>query len=145
MFIPHKTFSVIRDHLVHHNCKEKWGACEVQKNWKYLFTLDRLRIRLKTKQLFSVLPLHFGNLLYSVKTGNEWRKKQLQSRWNEERGTLLGNTKEMQIKQEETLFNDKVQRKTFSMFQKGLLLFIHPNWVHESHSILFSSLHLYLQ
>lgn len=95
---------------------------------------------------FSFLPLHFGNLLCSPKIGSEWRKKQLQSRWNEERGTLLGDKKEMQIKREETFFQWKSPEKNVpQVFRKGLLLSIHPSWVHESHSILFSSLHLYLQ
>lgn len=67
-----------------------------KKNWKYSLTLDKLRILLKTKWLFSFLSLHFGNFLCSPKIGNEWTKKQLQSRWNEERGTLLGDTKETQ-------------------------------------------------
>lgn len=38
------------------------------------------------------------------KEAKNGEKKQLQSRWNEERGTLLRDTEEMQIKQEETLF-----------------------------------------
>lgn len=67
----------------------------------------------KKKWISSFLPLHFENHLCSPKTGNG-EKKQLQSRWNEERGTLVQETMERQIKWDKRQFSShKVQRNTF--------------------------------
>lgn len=112
MFIPHKTFSVIRDHLVHHNCKEN----EVHVKYKKIENtrLDRLRILLKTKRLFSYLPLHFGNLLCSPKIGNEWRKKASPKQVEWRKRHIIRRHKRNANQMRRDSSNDKVQRKTFS-------------------------------
>lgn len=66
----------------------------------------------------------------------EWRKRHI-SRRNK------GNAN--QTRKETLLQSQSPKKHILQVFQKCMLLSIHPSWVHESHSVLFSSLHLYLQ
>lgn len=62
------------------------------------------------------------------------KKKQLQSIWNEERGTLVGETKETQIREKtDTAPITESKEKHFagvSEMHAAVRPSIHPNWVH---------------
>lgn len=95
MFIPHKTFSVIRDPLVHvlYNASKMRGVWSTKKIENTI--LHWVDLKYCSKRVFSAFYLCILEIFSAAqRQAMNGGKKQLQSRWNDKRGTLVGETKE---------------------------------------------------
>lgn len=95
MFIPHKTFSVIRDPVVHvlHNASKMRGMWSTKKI--EITILHWVDLKYCSKSVFSAFYFCLLEIFSAAqREAMNGGKKQLQSRWNENGGTLGGETKE---------------------------------------------------